>query len=66
MGCTGGSAAGHRGGAGPPGLGAYVTGWLLWGARLFGWAPDVTRAQRHGDLLGMSDLLLSDMERSTR
>lgn len=38
-----------------------MTGWLLWGARLFGWAPEETRRQRHGDLIGISDLLLQDM-----
>lgn len=37
-----------------------MTSWLLWGAKLFGWAPDVTRAQRHGDLIAMSDLLHQD------
>ena len=40
--------------------------WLLWGAKLFGWAPDVTRAQRHGDLIAMSDLMYEDRERGAR
>jgi hypothetical protein len=43
-----------------------VNSWLLWGAQLFGWAPDTTRMQRHGDLIAMSDLMQQDMERRTR
>lgn len=43
-----------------------MNSWLLWGAKLFTWAPDETRRQRHGDLIAMSDLLMRDQERSTR
>jgi hypothetical protein len=40
-----------------------VASWLLWGASRFGWVPEQTLRQRHGDLLRMSDVLLADMRR---
>jgi hypothetical protein len=42
-----------------------VRGWLTWGAQLYGWPPDVTRRQRHGDLLALSDERLEAAERRT-
>jgi hypothetical protein len=58
VGATGGAAAGHRGVHGPPRLGAYSQGWVLWGASCWGWAPETVRGTRHGDLLALSDMLL--------
>lgn len=37
--------------------------WLRWGAARYAWAPDVTRRQRHGDLITLWDM---DLERGGR